>query len=261
MPEKAFTKLYGAVSVFAKKLMLLLVFCIVVPYSLGARVYGTVYDLSLDPVPGAIIEVNTTPSQRYLSQDGSYELELPLGSYILTATELRAESVVAFTEEEVIVGSEGSFILDLIVYPEILDESELLDPGALALVEEDFKETSLLFSLLVLTAVVLIILVVLVLIVIKTKALVGVLETTRGFLRMKREPPIHLPSDLQELYTLISAEGGRITQRELRKNIPLSEAKVSLMVAELVELGLVKKFKRGRGNVLVLIGKRGRKNR
>lgn len=244
---------------FGKKLLLLLVFLLIVPYSLGARVYGTVYDLSLEPVPGAVVEVNTTPSQRYLSPDGLYEFELQPGSYLLTASELRAEIVIASAEEEVIVESDGNFVLDLILYPEILDESELLDPDALAFVEDDFGEPSLGLSLLVLAAVALILTVVVILIVVRTKGLVGMFETTVDFLRREKKAPTHIPPDLQELYTLISDAGGRITQRELRKKIPLSEAKVSLMVAELVELGLVKKFKRGRGNVLVLV--RGKKNR
>ena len=37
------------------------------------------------------------------------------------------------------------------------------------------------------------------------------------------------------------------------KEMPYSEAKVSLMVTELEERGLLRKFKRGRGNVLVLV--------
>lgn len=241
--------------------MLLLMFLIIIPSTLGAHVYGTVYDLSLEPVPGAVVEVNTTPSQRYLSSDGLYGFDLQPGSYLLTASELRAESVIAFAEEEVVVESEGSFVLDLILYPEILDESELLDPDVLALVEEDFEETPLWFMISVSVAVTLIIIVMVILIVLKGKALVEMFKIAAVSLRKKQEPHADMPPDLQEAYILISAAGGRITQRELRKKIPLSEAKVSLMVAELVELGYVKKFRRGRGNVLVLVGKRGKKNR
>ena len=47
--------------------------------------------------------------------------------------------------------------------------------------------------------------------------------------------------------------GGRLTQKELREKMPeYGEAKISLMVAELEEMGLVKKFKKGRGNIIVL---------
>ncbi len=61
---------------------------------------------------------------------------------------------------------------------------------------------------------------------------------------------INLPQDLKELLDLIRASGNRITQRELRKKSPYSESKVSLMLSDLEERGLVEKFKRGRGNII-----------
>lgn len=59
-----------------------------------------------------------------------------------------------------------------------------------------------------------------------------------------------LPEDLKELLELIRASGNRITQRELRKKSPYSESKVSLMLSDLEERGLIEKFKRGRGNII-----------
>ncbi len=61
---------------------------------------------------------------------------------------------------------------------------------------------------------------------------------------------INLPEDLKELLDLVRASGNRITQRELRKKSPYSESKVSLMLSDLEERGLVEKFKRGRGNII-----------
>jgi len=52
---------------------------------------------------------------------------------------------------------------------------------------------------------------------------------------------------------VIKNYGGRITQKELREKLPQhGEAKVSLMVDELEDMGIVKKFRKGRGNILVL---------
>lgn len=59
-----------------------------------------------------------------------------------------------------------------------------------------------------------------------------------------------LPKDLQELVQLIRANGNRITQKELRKKSPYSESKVSLMLSDLEERGLIEKFKKGRGNII-----------
>ena len=61
---------------------------------------------------------------------------------------------------------------------------------------------------------------------------------------------INLPEDLKELLELIRNSGNRITQREIRKKSPYSESKVSLMLSDLEERGLIEKFKRGRGNII-----------
>ncbi len=63
-------------------------------------------------------------------------------------------------------------------------------------------------------------------------------------------PEFSLPEDLRELLEVIRRCGNRITQRELRKKSPYSESKVSLMLSDLEERGLIEKFKRGRGNII-----------
>jgi uncharacterized membrane protein len=60
-----------------------------------------------------------------------------------------------------------------------------------------------------------------------------------------------LPDDLQELYEAIMNSGGRVTQKDLRKKFTCSEAKVSLMLADLEDRGLIKKIKRGRANIII----------
>ena len=61
-----------------------------------------------------------------------------------------------------------------------------------------------------------------------------------------------LPPDLQEVISIIRGEGGRITQKELRARLRYSEAKVSLMITDLEDRRIVKKVKKGRGNVIIL---------
>ena len=57
---------------------------------------------------------------------------------------------------------------------------------------------------------------------------------------------------LDKIIDIIKEEGGRTTQKEIRKEIPLSEAKISLMIAELEHKGVIEKIKKGRGNILIL---------
>jgi uncharacterized membrane protein len=61
-----------------------------------------------------------------------------------------------------------------------------------------------------------------------------------------------LPADLQEVMNIIRGQGGRITQKDLRSKLKYSEGKVSLILADLERRELIEKFKRGRGNVVIL---------
>lgn len=61
-----------------------------------------------------------------------------------------------------------------------------------------------------------------------------------------------LPQDCREVLGIIEKNGGRITQLDLRKALPYSEAKVSLIVSDLESRGILKKVKKGRGNVLII---------
>ena len=60
-----------------------------------------------------------------------------------------------------------------------------------------------------------------------------------------------MDTDLNKILSLLKKNKGRMTQREIRKEFPLSEAKVSLMITELESMDKVKKIKKGRGNVII----------
>jgi uncharacterized membrane protein len=62
-----------------------------------------------------------------------------------------------------------------------------------------------------------------------------------------------IPVDLQEILDIIRSQGGRMTQKDLRSKLKYSEGKVSLMLFDLEKRGLIQKFKRGRGNVILLV--------
>ena len=58
--------------------------------------------------------------------------------------------------------------------------------------------------------------------------------------------------DAAQLLAIIKRHGGRATQKELRRELPLSEAKISLLLTELEHRKKIEKIKKGRGNVVVL---------
>lgn len=61
-----------------------------------------------------------------------------------------------------------------------------------------------------------------------------------------------LPADLHEVMGIIRGQNGRITQRDLCSRLKCSEAKVSLMLFDLEKRELIEKFKKGRGNIVIL---------
>lgn len=62
-----------------------------------------------------------------------------------------------------------------------------------------------------------------------------------------------VPADLQEILDILISQGGRITQKDMRKRLRYSEGKVSLMLLDLEKRGKIQKFKKGRGNIIFLV--------
>ncbi len=58
--------------------------------------------------------------------------------------------------------------------------------------------------------------------------------------------------EIKKVIDFIKKEGGRTTQKDIRKNFPQSEAKISLIVSELEDAGRIRKIKKGRGNIIIL---------
>jgi uncharacterized membrane protein len=65
-----------------------------------------------------------------------------------------------------------------------------------------------------------------------------------------------LDDDLNKVILILKKNDYRMTQKEIRKNLPLSEAKISMLITELEAMGKIKKIKKGRSNIIVLNKKR-----
>ena len=67
-----------------------------------------------------------------------------------------------------------------------------------------------------------------------------------------KKPSGQLSRDEKRLLEVIRKLGGRVAQREIRKNIDWSEAAVSMTLSDLEDKGAIRKIKKGRGNVIRL---------
>ena len=181
---------------------------------LAGTIHGTVYDLNLDKV-AAIVEVNSTPQQRMVAVDGDYSFALEEGSYLLTARLILNNVIEANAEEEVMIIGEQDAVLDLILFP-VLDDDLVDDLGDIDVDTAGIERPSQSY-----VGIILILIAVAILI-----------------LWYKRQPKQE-KDDLQKLIDFIKRQGGRTTQKDIRKEFPQSEAKISLMITELEHKGKI----------------------
>jgi len=214
------------------------VFLILIYTASAATIYGNIYDLSLDRVEGAVVEINTNPMQRFVAVNGTYSIEVPPGKYTILAYYRNGQPMAV--AENITIVQNGDYVLDLFLYPDIDDE--LFDDLNLD-IENPYPDRK--FSWLIGAALLLILAAAFFFF--RARKNKGESKTEYSKEKIQKAKP-----DLSRIISLLEKNDGRMTQRELRKELPLSEAKISLMVAELESLGKVKKIKKGRGNIIIL---------
>ena len=221
-----------------------LVALLLLPVVQAATIYGSVYDFSLNTVRSAVVEINSSPGQVMVAKNGTYSFSVLPGQYVLKARDAKTDAEI----EENITVAEGQYVLDLILLPALgQDESLLEDPEEVPDVEsviEDKPVTSWLLWI-----VVFVLLAYIVYRVSKKPAKEVIVE--KEIVKEVREVPV--AEELNEIMKFIEKEGGRTTQKDIRKQFPYSEAKISLMIDELESKGLIKKVKKGRGNIILRV--------
>ena len=209
----------------------------------AATIYGSIYDLSLTKVHNAIIEIDSSPKQRMVAVNGTYQFDIPIGRYKITSFYKNDEGIMT-TEENITIRDDGIYILDLFLYPDF-EEDELYS-GLEFDIDQPYLEKEKSFLWFLIPVLFLMLVFLLILIRVNTRI-------------MKKELQLEIKTEdeqLEKILVLLKKNSNRMTQKEIRKEIPLSEAKISLMIAELESMGKVKKIKKGRGNIIVLNNKK-----
>lgn len=204
----------------------------------GATVKGTIYSFDLEEQTDVIVTVNSQPEQTIVSKDGSYSFELDKGEYVINASHYSGGELSEFVSEKITISSEGEYTVDLILFPSFEEEDEILEDLNEDLVEEDKDYTLLVF---VFAA---ILFFVFVLIFVKYQI---DLRNVKAEVHQKSEDGLK-----KDVLHFIQEEGGRVSQKDIRKKFQYSEAKISLIITELEHKGKVERIKKGRGNVIVL---------
>ncbi|MBI3035942.1 hypothetical protein HYY71_06490 [Candidatus Woesearchaeota archaeon] len=209
-------------------------------YVNAATIHGAIYDFSLKEVNNARVEINTSPKQFKVAQNGTYSFNVPNGIYKIKAQLVHRNEVIASAEENITIRQDGSYVLDLILFPDI--EEGVEDPGieVSGQVIDEGKDRLLLTGFIVLFVLGI------------AAIILYVLKTRKKKEADEVKEEENKSEDLEQIISIIKQEGGRTTQKEIRKKIPLSEAKISLMIAELEHKGVIEKIKKGRGNIIIL---------
>jgi uncharacterized membrane protein len=252
----------------------------------AATIHGDVYDLSLDRLSNVAVEVNTTPNQRLISKNGSYSFTLPIGSYKITALQYQNNRTIAKAEENVQAIDNGDYVIDLFLYPNLEEEQSILNSTDLGILPEG--QNSSLIIILIAIAILAGAAAGLLIVFIRSRKKNGSEQVgeEKGPKQKDEKPegkqveetespkkapepekekaageakpqeqeksPLEEDEDLKRVIDVLKSEGGRATQKEVRKHIPLSEAKVSLIITELEAKGFIEKIKKGRGNIIIL---------
>ncbi|MBI2650237.1 hypothetical protein HYX04_02895 [Candidatus Woesearchaeota archaeon] len=214
----------------------------------AATIHGTVYDLSLKKVNDARIEINTSPKQFLIAQNASYSFNVPNGFYTIKAQLMQKNTVIASVQENITIKQDGSYVLDLILFPDVEEGIEDIDIDVNGNIIETRSNRITVGS-----AILLAIGIILMGLSYFKKYRKQEKETAHEEkVKIEQKEEKDEDNDVGQLIEIIREEGGRITQKEIRKQIPLSEAKISLMIAELEHKGIIEKIKKGRGNIIIL---------
>lgn len=223
-------------------MVLLFVLLLFTGTATAAVLHGTVYDIELNELNNVIVEVDSTPHQRFVSKDGVYTFNLLPGNYTITAN--YTDGLDSFTvDEKVQISDDGDYVFDMFIFPSLDNEAQdMLDSSDIVEIDDDVLNGTEELAGWIAVIGVLAFLLAAAYLIFKPKKSTGVDKTNED-----------LPDkDLNNMIELIRKEGGRITQKQLRKQIPMSEAKISLMVSDLEHKGTIKKVKKGRGNLIIL---------
>jgi uncharacterized membrane protein len=206
-----------------------------VGFAKGASISGNVYDYGLQPVNGAVIAINTVPRQQMVISNLSYRFNVPPGRYNLTAS-YDDGSLRYVAREGIQVQEEGDYTLDIILMPTVGDEDNLTDLPSYEYEPDMFpgEKRSLWPALMMALGI---------------AAIAGSIV----LINVLRNPAMKRDTDREgsdeDILSLIRKQK-RITQKDIRKIIPLSEAKISLVIADLESQGRIRKIRKGRGNII-----------
>jgi uncharacterized membrane protein len=229
----------------------LLILC--VSMANAAVISGTIYDLALQKESDIVVEIDTMPQQLIVSKDGYYAFNVKPGNYTLHAYTALSESM-----ESITVTDDGEYVLDIVLEDKVLETLEdisLTDSGIdVSSSVPNGDGTLLKHKLLWILAgsIILLAIILLMLYLLIYRRRHKHLKHVDNKSIPKREAAELVDEYEHKILNIIKKEK-RTTQKDVRKEVPLSEAKISLILTDLEDKGKIRKIRKGRGNVLIFV--------
>ncbi|UZE94121.1 MAG: winged helix-turn-helix transcriptional regulator [Candidatus Pacearchaeota archaeon] len=228
-------------------------FTILLTQAQAATVYGSIYGPDLELAIKTIVEINSTPKQSIVAHDGTYSFTVPEGTYEIEAF-YSTQGILLYDKETITLPAEGNFVLDLILF-ETLDIEELeFDESELKMIEDLLKERSKVNIWLIIGIIIAITIIGFIIYLISRKSKSKKKIKKRKKKRKVKEKIKPVGDEVMTAVLKILKREKRVTQKAIRKELGISEAKASLVIADLEDQGKVKKIKRGRGNIIIYKG-------
>lgn len=179
----------------------------------AAYVYGDIYQQDLQKLNQTVVRIEGDFSYQVVTEKANYSVFLPEGDYIITASSHDSQYLVY---EEISVGSQDQK-LDLVL-------------------KETGNDIPLYIGALLLLA----------------AAFVWSNHYWRAKKKTHQQKPAKyvMDKDAEAVLKILDSFEGRATQKELREALKFSDSKLSLILTELENVGKIKKFKRGRANMV-----------
>jgi len=201
---------------------------LLLPCVFGSIISGNVYDFGLNNINDAVV-VLESPRQVFVAKEGFFSFSVPSGNYTLSVTH---ETGKIF--ENVSIADED-IVFDLILLPDVDDMLEdVPDVPFVEDVVQDHPVSHWFVWLLVFI-------------------LLGFIVYLSIRPSRKKEEKFVVDEDLHTIIKFIETQGNRSTQKDIRKVLPYSEAKISLLLDDLESKNLSKRVKKGRGNIIIKV--------
>lgn len=204
----------------------------------STTIHGSIYSFdSFEKINGTLVKMQGNSSYQVLSIDGTYSFDVQPGEYNLTAFHTSNGKIDYVAYEKLSVGQESQ------AYDIVLFSPDFFDSGALPDLDVDLLPAKADGTIAMVAAA------------------LGVLGVAFFLARKyfsKKLGKGEMGEDEKAVIRILEENEGRMEQKVLREILKYSETKMSLLLTELEVSGSIRRFKKGRENIVKLLRKQGR---